>query len=276
MRLNTPAAIRRGPPRPRNTSLTRRLREPLWALPELAAAFDPPLLKAEDPAAYKALLDEIIGALQPRDFMEYILAREIADLVWEIIRYKRLKTVIVNEAQVVGGRIEDDPLYPQVLAWEKDDYEHLKKFDAKYGISRPKPKPVEIPKPQPVPLTFAVTAKAFQAKLADYEHLDKMQASAENRRHSLLLSLDYYRRAMVDDVCDAAYDIVDGDQVEAAPLVSHQANSGEADPPPNNGSSQTGHDAVQDDAVISGMEAAQVEPDCDPTPQNKERQEDRQ
>jgi hypothetical protein len=276
MRLNTPAAIRRGPPRPRNTSMSRRLRERLWALPELAAAFEPPPLKGEDPAAYKALLDEIIAALQPRDFMEYILAREIADLVWEIIRYKRLKTAIVNEARVVGGRIEDDPLYPQVLAWRRSLEEDQKKLDARYGTARSQPKPVEIPKPQPVPLTFAVTAQAFQNKLAGYERLDKMQAFAENRRNSLLLSLDYYRRAMVDDVCDAVYDIVDSDQVEAPPLVSHRANSGEADPPPNNGSSQAGHDAVQDDAVISGMEAAQVEPDCDPTPQNKEQQGDRQ
>src|SRR5437899_7910065 len=64
--------------RPNITPVIERVTGPRLPITELEAAFGPaPLLKTEDPAAYKRLLDAIVGALQPYDVAEYTLARDV-------------------------------------------------------------------------------------------------------------------------------------------------------------------------------------------------------
>src|SRR5438067_13029865 len=83
----TPAALR--PIRaPKINGAISTVRARLHVSAELAAALDVPLLKTEDPAAFKKLLDAIVNAFQPCDGMDYILVRDIADDTWDINRYK--------------------------------------------------------------------------------------------------------------------------------------------------------------------------------------------
>jgi len=49
----------------------------------------PPLLKGEDAAAYDDLLIRVSGNLKPTDIFEEIWVREIADLIWESLRWRR-------------------------------------------------------------------------------------------------------------------------------------------------------------------------------------------
>jgi len=72
-----------------------------------------------------------------------------------------------------------------------------------------------------LPLTVLQRAEAFEDAAADWEQLDKMQASAENRRSSTFLLLDYYRRAQVQDALDAAGDIID--VTESPTIASEQS-----------------------------------------------------
>src|SRR5215831_17693696 len=88
----------RPPPRSGTTKPTTRApTRPLFIPPEWEAGFGrPPLLKGEDPEAYRMLVTATIEAQQPRDFLEYSLARASADETWETIRYRRLKVATVN------------------------------------------------------------------------------------------------------------------------------------------------------------------------------------
>ena len=50
----------------------------------------PPLLEGEDAAAYDELLGRISGAVKPSDIFEEIWVQDIVDLVWEVVRLRRL------------------------------------------------------------------------------------------------------------------------------------------------------------------------------------------
>jgi hypothetical protein len=53
-----------------------------------------------------------------------------------------------------------------------------------------------------------------------------------------LLLLDYYRRASVEDVCNAAEDIIEGNGAEAPALVSEQTEAEEGDRLPSSPSKE--------------------------------------
>ena len=55
-----------------------------------------PLLATEDPNRYYALLAKLALEVKPRDFVEWLWVKDIADLTWEIIRLRRIKAAYVN------------------------------------------------------------------------------------------------------------------------------------------------------------------------------------
>jgi hypothetical protein len=63
---------------------------------------EPPLLATEDPNQYDALLAELAREVRPSDFTEWLWVKDIADLTWDIIRYRRIK------ASYVDGRIQTE------------------------------------------------------------------------------------------------------------------------------------------------------------------------
>src|SRR5215467_5567536 len=55
--------------------------------------FDEPLLLAgEDAALYRDLQARVHAAVQPVDIIEEILVDDVTSLVWEILRWRKLKT----------------------------------------------------------------------------------------------------------------------------------------------------------------------------------------
>jgi hypothetical protein len=56
----------------------------------------PPIIAGEDPTAYQLLLELIIDEVQPKTASEWLLARDIADAEWELLRLKGFKAGIVN------------------------------------------------------------------------------------------------------------------------------------------------------------------------------------
>ena len=55
-----------------------------------------PLLANEDPNEYAALLNALLREVKPSDAIEWIWVKDIADLTWEILRYRRIKTAHTN------------------------------------------------------------------------------------------------------------------------------------------------------------------------------------
>src|SRR5258708_20158162 len=55
-----------------------------------------PLIEGEDAGAYDELLVRISTAVRPADIFEEIWVRDIADLVWEAFRLRRLKACLMT------------------------------------------------------------------------------------------------------------------------------------------------------------------------------------
>lgn len=71
----------------------------------LAAALGgSPLLEGEDRVAYDNLSAAIFDDIRPKDALEFIWAREIIDLTWEILRYRRHVSRFSQTGPQTGSR----------------------------------------------------------------------------------------------------------------------------------------------------------------------------
>jgi hypothetical protein len=50
----------------------------------------PPILPGENPKAYEDMLERVVSAIGPRDFIEEIWARDLADVGWQLFRWRRI------------------------------------------------------------------------------------------------------------------------------------------------------------------------------------------
>jgi hypothetical protein len=57
---------------------------------------DPPLLSNEDPDQYRALVHEFARAVNPNDVIEWLWLKDVADLTWDILRYRRIKAAYID------------------------------------------------------------------------------------------------------------------------------------------------------------------------------------
>src|SRR5215471_14967208 len=53
-----------------------------------------PLIRGEDGCAYNELCARIAAAVNPKDFLEEIWVRDVADLSWEVFRLRRVKATL--------------------------------------------------------------------------------------------------------------------------------------------------------------------------------------
>ena len=60
---------------------------------------NPPLLKTEDPAHYRQLVDLLVKAIKPANIVDWLHLKDIADYSWEIFRLQRYKGAIVDLAR---------------------------------------------------------------------------------------------------------------------------------------------------------------------------------
>src|SRR5262245_25757050 len=86
------------------------------------AVFGPPLLlEGEDAAAYDELLGRICAAVKPVDIIDEMFIADIAALEWEVLRWRRLKRTLMQEAGLealknfLAGELEYD-LYSEHVA----------------------------------------------------------------------------------------------------------------------------------------------------------------
>src|SRR5262245_32620171 len=56
----------------------------------------PPILPGEDKSAYEALIRRVTADVKPADIIEKMWVRDIVDLTWEILRWRRIKKTLVS------------------------------------------------------------------------------------------------------------------------------------------------------------------------------------
>src|SRR5271169_4778954 len=70
---------------------------------ETQELFGPPaLLPGESPAEYSRLYSQLQAELAPADVIEKIWLRDLADLQWDLRRWRRLSRELLSSSQHVG------------------------------------------------------------------------------------------------------------------------------------------------------------------------------
>jgi hypothetical protein len=74
----------------------------------------PPLIPGESAGEYKKLVNAVTNTMKPADFMETIWTRDIVDLQWDIMRFRRIK------ADLIAYRYEKSKAYLKAFQFEPD------------------------------------------------------------------------------------------------------------------------------------------------------------
>ena len=85
---------------------------PLPNVTDLSFFGAPPLIPGEVASDYQQLLTAVINVMKPVDFLETMWTRDIVDLQWDIIRFRRIKADVItyyhrnNIAEAISYKIE--------------------------------------------------------------------------------------------------------------------------------------------------------------------------
>jgi hypothetical protein len=176
---------------------------------ELALLPKLPLLITESAGEFDALRDAFEKEIKPRGIIEQMYVHDICSIVWEILRLRRCKVVIINAA--FSSALEEllvqlrqpgqqnfqarDPARELAHAWftdkeaQKQVSETLRRFDLDES---------------------AIEAEAIRRSSADLELLDRMLTSLETRRNKALGCVAEYRASLAHQLRESADRIIDG------------------------------------------------------------------
>jgi hypothetical protein len=171
--------------------------------PDIQALFgDPPLLSTEDPARYRDMLDRFAESIAPRNIIEWLYVKDVADLSWEIARLRRYRALLIErERESKNAEID----YAREHADRNPSW-----------IDRLKRPQIEALRNAPRLDTEADSASLLISQyLGTYVTVDKLLMSAELRRDRILRELDFRReriapllRKKSDELIDASADAV--------------------------------------------------------------------
>lgn len=190
-----------------------RHQPPLQGIPKDIAAFigDRPIVQGENSREYDALFGKLAAFVTPRDPIEWIWTKDIADAHWEARRARRFRDEILNlgrfdamkrvaqnllQHKHCGAGIEQ--LVKQAVSdWMQPDGEaKMAEFLRQYDLE-----------------PSAIAAEVFMTRGQPYDQLERMAASADKRRDALLREIERRRSWRAEQFRDASK-IVDAEAEE--------------------------------------------------------------
>jgi hypothetical protein len=181
-----------------------RRRNELTLLPKL------PLLITESADEFDALRDAFEREVKPKGIIEQMYVPDISSIVWEILRLRRCKVVIINLAfrsasqsllrQLLRqpGQSEydvGDEAEALVHAWFTDEEakKQVSEILSRFGLDE-----------------SAIEAEAIRKSCSDLDLLDRMLTSLESRRNKALGCVAEYRASLEHQLRESADRIIDG------------------------------------------------------------------
>ncbi|HEY1545653.1 MAG TPA: hypothetical protein VGG01_24890 [Xanthobacteraceae bacterium] len=186
------------------------------ALPDLAFLGALPLIPGDDAAGYDTLLARMTADVRPGNVIEEAWTRDVADLVWEALRLRRLKAALLTACADQGM---------QKLLYSLDVHGNTFELSRRWAAR-------ELQAVAEVDAVLAaaglginhVMARTLAVGIAEIERIDRMTASAEARRAAALREIGHHRehapfRARLGEA--AAAQIADAEFVEVAAPAGH-------------------------------------------------------
>ena len=148
-----------------------------------------PVLITESAKDFEALRQQIVQDLEPRGLIEAGIVRRIASIMWEMMRYERVKSVLINLSfsdalQHLLGQIglETDEAQELSERWFTD-------AEAKTEVA-------ELLQKMALD-EYAIEAEAVRRSSGELESIQRMLGLLESRFKNALASLGEYRGAAV-------------------------------------------------------------------------------
>jgi len=156
----------------------------------------PPILASENPQAYEALLTEFARAFPPKDFLGWLLVKEMTDQTFEATRFDRYKVLGIEQAhrdirkleaqrskRTLEAHAEIDPNaskdHNRIVALDSVIEGTAEDVDAILNIKGE-----------------TIQARAFEQKLAYYKIVDGLQADKLEQRDQTLEQLLIHNEAL--------------------------------------------------------------------------------
>jgi len=177
---------------------------------ELALLPKLPLLITESNDEFDALRDAFERQIKPRGIIEQMYVHDICSIVWEILRLRRCKVVIINSA--FRSALED--LLTQLLKQPGQNDWHVQ--DEAQALAQGWFTDKEAKKQVSEILSrydldeSAIEAAAITRSSTDLELLDRMLTSLESRRNKALGCVAEYRANLAHQLRESADRIIDG------------------------------------------------------------------
>src|SRR5215831_13871119 len=169
-----------------------------------------PLLITESADQFDALRDAFEREIKPRWIIEQMYVHDICSLVWEILRLRRCKVVIINSA--LRSALED--LLVQLLRHPRG-YEHDVRDEAQtlahaWFTDKEAKEQVSETLSRFDLDESAIEAEAIRKSSSELELLDRMLSSLESRRNKALGCVAEYRASLAHQLQESADRIIDG------------------------------------------------------------------
>ena len=163
---------------------------------ELSELLGPPsLLHGESDADYEALKMRIMAAVKPVDAIEHLYVRDVIDLQWDLLRFRRLKAHLLSSsapsglAALMAARKYTHFNDARFASWLNNEPKAVKEIKAlltQWGLSEQD-----------------IYAQTMFKKINEFERLEKMAYSVEMRRNTALRELERHREAVARRLRDA-------------------------------------------------------------------------
>jgi hypothetical protein len=172
-----------------------------------------PLLITESADEFDALRDAFEREIKPRGVIEQMYVHDISSIVWEILRLRRCKVVIINAAFRTALEI----LLVQLLK-QPGQYEHEVRGEAQvlaeaWFTDKEVKKQISEMLNQFELDESVIEAEAIRKSSSDLELLERMLTSLESRRDKALGCVVQYRASLAHQLRESSDRIIDGKDV---------------------------------------------------------------
>jgi hypothetical protein len=201
---------------------------PLKPPKELVHLFaDPPVARSERREDYESLFAAIAAAAKPADAIAWMFVRDIADLLWEMRREKRLKLYVIKAAEIyvveqllapplppskprADGSFNFFPIYPgpdgqareEARQWACGDPEVRLEIDKKLADGGDD--------------ASSILFRGLQRSHSQIDAIDKRIATYEQRRTALSRAIEQHDDKLLGRVVAASSEVIEGDFTEVA------------------------------------------------------------
>jgi hypothetical protein len=176
----------------------------------------PPLLSTEHPEHFDQILAHFVSAIEPTCAIVQIWIYDIAVLVWEMMRLRRYKAMLIEEAlpeafrkiarQFIGddGESAESERFADIYYRDPEKRQVLADALAAYNLT-----------------TDIVDAEAFHSSWK-IEKIDSMLAALQTRRDAIIREIGAYRDSLARRVKKAVDDVIDvpAKNVEITPRLA--------------------------------------------------------